>query len=218
MNFDANFEAKERIRVLSLDNRNCYRGLDGEPTCRPEQPMAFMMDALCTTLYSIPFSFARKTRSVCVVALKRLRIRVFMALCEAPFFSKFESEVRFWPFVSCQKIKKVLCTVEHFGVDVECHGSEVFCWNLRRFQCQADCVLTRTDLRPPGTPRPLYLHPATIHLKGDKKAGHFSEQRFVCVCMSLHVVLGTHSTWNLPLMFCSALPTLKGIKGDVFSF
>ncbi len=39
-------------------------------TCSPQQPMALMMEALWITLYLIPFSFARSTKSVCVVALQ----------------------------------------------------------------------------------------------------------------------------------------------------
>lgn len=38
-------------------------------TCRPQHPMAFIIDALWITFVCIPFSFARNIRSVWVVAL-----------------------------------------------------------------------------------------------------------------------------------------------------
>lgn len=39
-------------------------------TCRPQQPTAFMMEALWMTLYGIPACTALRTRSLCVVALQ----------------------------------------------------------------------------------------------------------------------------------------------------
>lgn len=39
-------------------------------TCRPQHPTAFNIEALCTTRYWIPAFTARKTRSLCVVALQ----------------------------------------------------------------------------------------------------------------------------------------------------
>lgn len=39
-------------------------------TCRPQQPTAFMMEALWMTLYGIPAFTALSTRSLWVVALQ----------------------------------------------------------------------------------------------------------------------------------------------------
>lgn len=39
-------------------------------TCKPQQPTAFIIEALCITLYCNPFSLALSTKSVWVVALK----------------------------------------------------------------------------------------------------------------------------------------------------
>ena len=39
-------------------------------TCKPQQPTAFIIEALCITLYCNPFSLVLSTKSVWVVALK----------------------------------------------------------------------------------------------------------------------------------------------------
>lgn len=39
-------------------------------TCRPQQPTAFMMEALWMTRYGMPAFTALSTRSLCVVALQ----------------------------------------------------------------------------------------------------------------------------------------------------
>lgn len=49
-----------------------------QQTCKPQQPIAFIIDALCTTLYEIPSSLALKTRSVWVVALKFMHVMKVM--------------------------------------------------------------------------------------------------------------------------------------------
>lgn len=44
--------------------------MTGDCTCRPQQPTAFMMEALWMTLYGIPEFTALSTRSLWVVALQ----------------------------------------------------------------------------------------------------------------------------------------------------
>lgn len=62
---------KQYINIYHIKNKILEHRKHLSLTCNPQQPHAFIMEALCTTLYFIPFSLALSTRSVWVVALQR---------------------------------------------------------------------------------------------------------------------------------------------------
>jgi len=58
-------------------------------TCRPQQPIAFMMEALCITLVPMPHSLALSNRSACVVALWQ-QTHVTRILCAHIYYIYYE--------------------------------------------------------------------------------------------------------------------------------
>lgn len=62
-------------RKMHCNRRFCYHWNTAKwaanHTCSPQQPMAFIMEALWTTFVAMPFSFALNSRSAWVVALSQ---------------------------------------------------------------------------------------------------------------------------------------------------
>lgn len=67
-----NFRTKPLLDIENLFNVISdfyYRVIETYCTCKPQHPTAFIIEALCITSTGMFFSFALKTRSLCVVAL-----------------------------------------------------------------------------------------------------------------------------------------------------
>lgn len=74
--------------VRTLNSAGIAADVTQDGTCRPQQPTAFMMEALWMTLYGIPAFTALRTRSLWVVALQQDAVS--------------QTDTDFWPYQSSE--------------------------------------------------------------------------------------------------------------------